>query len=409
MVRSRAYRVLVAFPPSRIARGAKMRGIYRFLSEGANWRLNLLPEDEAPTVEAIKSRLEDVDGIIATGIADHRVADLVAAIDKPTVCIAMNCRARPNLMFVQSNREAIGHAAADVFLSRGHFRGFGYLPATVQSDWSRDRGLAFAEKVAAAGFACGVFAPRADKRDSASLVSWLKSLPLPAAVFAANDYRACDALAACREARLSVPSDIAVIGVDNDPIVCENAIPQLTSVQTDFERQGYLAAQLLHEMMSADAPLGSRTKYVGVGMVCLRDSTPKPACDGRLVQRAVEYINRNVRKGIGPMDVVRHLRVSRRLVEMRFREIRGETILNAILSARLEATRKALLQGDGQIADVCRECGWKSESRPKALFRAKFGCSMRDFRKRSGERELAVRAGYAVGRASASGMPRERA
>lgn len=389
MVRARAYRVLVAFPPSRIARGEKMRGIYRFLSEGANWLLNVLPEDEAPTVDAIESRLEGVDGIIVTGISDCRVADLVAAIDKPTVCIAMNCCARPNLMFVQSSREALGRAAADVFLSRGHFRGFGYLPATVQSDWSRGRGLAFSEKVVAAGFECGVFEPRAGERDSASLTSWLKSLPRPAAVFAANDYRACDALAACREAKLSVPKDVAVIGVDNDPIVCENAVPQLTSVQTDFELQGYLAAQLLHEMMSADAPLGPRTEFVGVSMVCLRNSTPKPTRDGRLVQRAVEYINRNVRKGIGPMDVVGHLHVSRRLAEMRFREVRGETILGTILSARLEATRKALLQGDGQIADICRKCGWKSESRPKALFRAKFGCSMRDFRKRSALSQLA--------------------
>lgn len=378
--KDRPFKVLIAFPPSRIARGEKMRGVYRFLSSGARWYLSIMPDDADITPSSLDSAIRGgIDGILITGKISSDVMRFISRIRLPCVCIALSCPRRVNIAFVAPNRANIGRTAANAFLSRGMFNGFGIVPQREPTEWMRERASAFAATIAKAGFSASEFGYHSPERDADALAVWLAALPRPAAVFAANDYRANDVLVACAKARLRVPFDVSVIGVDNDPTYCENTTPPLTSIQPDFEWQGFRAAELLHEIMSFAAPFPAVTERDTTAAVVWRASTPKLSANGRLVQRAVTFINQHAADGIRPMDVVRHLKVSRRLAEMRFREVRGETILEAIVSARLEATRAALLEGGASIAATCWKCGWRSENAPKPLFKRRYGVTMREF------------------------------
>ena len=137
-------------------------------------------------------------------------------------------------------------------------------------------------------------------------------LKRPAAVFAAYDDRVNDLLKTLSLKRVRVPQDIAVLGVDNDTLICENTHPRLSSVMPDFEGEGYLAAETLDSMMHGDGP-DSCVLLADIKDVVRRESTCELSSAGLLVQKAVVYIDRHALEGIGVEDVVRHLGCSHRL------------------------------------------------------------------------------------------------
>ena len=182
-------------------------------------------------------------------------------------------------------------------------------------------------------------------------------------------------------AGLRIPQDVAILGVGNTAAVCENAVPSISSIDPDYDLEGYLAAGHLDRIMSADCPQKAEHVYCGVKRVVARESAPgtNPRA-GLLVRKALTYIRANASRGIVAHDVVTHLHVSRSLADRRFREVLGKSILNVILDTRLEQTRFALLNSDEPISAICTRCGWKSENHPKKLFQKKYGMAMRDFR-----------------------------
>lgn len=216
-----------------------------------------------------------------------------------------------------------------------------------------------------------------------NLAKWLKRLPRPAAIMAADDSVAMDVLQACSAARLRVPSDIAVLGVDDEDFICENTTPPLSSIRPNFIEAGRLAAETLERMMRGGSQRrGEPTEITvkGENEVIRRASTTREASSGPLVQRAIAFIRQNAKRGIGVRDVVAHLRVSRSLADLRFREVRGESILSVITTARLTELKTQLANTDTPIGEITRSLGWTSENYPKNLFRKKFGISMKEYR-----------------------------
>ncbi|MBQ6246962.1 MAG: substrate-binding domain-containing protein, partial [Kiritimatiellae bacterium] len=144
---------------------------------------------------------------------------------------------------------------------------FQFEPYQRRQRWSRDRSQAFCELAKGTGLPCAVF--ETHERESpetraARLAGWLSKLPRPCGVFAVNDGTAWQVRAACRAARLSIPRDIAVVGVDNDPELCEDGSPALSSIQIDFERMGYVAARMLLENVLGKGNLSGEAALNGV-------------------------------------------------------------------------------------------------------------------------------------------------
>ena len=214
--------------------------------------------------------------------------------------------------------------------------------------------------------------------DRATLIKWLKSLPKPCGILAACDDRAYEIVDACRECGIRIPSEIGILGVNNDPLLCENASPRLSSVQPDFRREGYLAAQTLDRLMRNN-PATSQSLLVGIRQIVHRESTYPLSNSGMLVQKALSFIERNALRKFSVEDVARHLKISRSLLDLRFRELQHDTVHNAIIRARLEEVRRRLRSSADTIEKISLDCGWANVNSLKNAFKRTFGCSMREW------------------------------
>ena len=125
----------------------------------------------------------------------------------------------------------------------------GYPPTPING-WSKERQDAFVEYVGGRGATCAVFEdrPRGPHQWAAlqrSVSDWLLGLPKPVGVMAANDSRGRQVLEACREYGLRVPDDVAVIGVDNDELLCGLSTPPLSSRKRRSFRSAFFSEKSL--------------------------------------------------------------------------------------------------------------------------------------------------------------------
>ncbi len=272
-----------------------------------------------------------------------------------------------------------------MLMRQGIYKSYAYAGYRTDCDWSRDRGESFAKELAKEGHGCEMFdvARFGGKVENKTvLAEWLKSLRKPCGLLAACDDRSFEILDVCREVKIKVPAEIGIIGVNNDPILCENSEPRLSSIQPDFVGEGRLAAELLERIMAGYGLLGrERFRKVGIRTIVHRESTTSYSKAGRLVQKILAYINAEALTGIGVEDVSEKFKVSRSLLELRFRELQGESVYEAILRVRFEEVNRRLRQTDETISEITAACGWKNPAPPKALFKKRFGISMREYRK----------------------------
>ena len=384
---SPARRVVVALRMAGIAGQDKLNGIFEYLATGHRWSLHILRTRHECTAETIRTEIaKGADGFIV-GIpgTDDALREL-AKTNRPVVL--MNIDGGPlasrsqGVLSIRSDAVAVGREAASTLLSQGTCKSYGYVGYHTDEDWSIDRGNAFRAALAEAGFAVHAF-DRAHVKDRAedpsALRDWLRSLPRPCGIFAACDDRAFEIADACREAGLRIPSEIAILGVNNDPLLCENAEPQLSSIQPNFLREGFLAADTLERLMSGRREK-SRTILVGVKAVVHRESTFPLSQAGRLVQKALAFIDRHALRKIGVPDVASHLKVSPSLLSLRFRELQHESVYAAITRVRLDEVKRRLRATHDPIEKISADCGWDNVNALKNLFKRREGVSMRAWR-----------------------------
>ena len=378
-------KVLVALRMAGEAGQGKLSGIYRYMSEHEAWNLRIIESTDELTPDVIaRSLREEHDGyIVSIPNADGSFFDL-ANTDVPTVVMDLHnnplCERRSNIAFIRNDAKAIAEAAFRHLYAQGRFRSYAYIPAKEDERWSYARGAVFANCAASHGIVCHTYS------GDIELTAFLKSLEPPAAVFAATDIRANEILLAARIARIAVPRRLAVIGVDDNKLICKNATPQLSSVRPDFEEEGYLAARELDRLMNHAsrrvAPIHTPAIIrVGIKGISIRDSSAEETTAGKLVSRAANYIHDHATQGLSVDDVVRHMKVSRRLLYLRFSEQRGETILAAIRKRQLEEATKLLRTTRLSTEKIADLCGFANANVLRNLFKRTFSASMRDYRK----------------------------
>lgn len=364
--------VVILFPTTRISRVDKMRGVFKFIAETKAWTIDILQGEPSAAT------MREADGFLATGLLPEKTMRRLRQTDKPTVFIELENPRTVNVSHVFSDTDAFARQVAGYFLKQGLYKGFVMLlpPDARPFHQSCLRSLRPIFTKAHVPFSPVAAAGEIDFSQT------------PLAVYAPNDELAAETIHRCQALGLNVPRDVSVLGFSNDVIFCENHRPSISSVDPDFERQGYLAARELARLMSARPPAKGRRLPVGILQIAERESTHLPQTGEALVRKALTFIRENARSSIGVMDVVRHLRVSRRLAELRFHERYDSSIRTAVLRFRLEATRAELRRSGDSIAKVCERCGWKSENGPKKLFRKFYKMSMRDYRARPSASDL---------------------
>ena len=234
--------------------------------------------------------------------------------------------------------------------------------------------------------------------------AWLKGLPKPTAVFCAWDSVAAEMVGAAKKEKIKIPSQMVLLGVDNDETYCSSASTQISSIEFDAENEGRMAMDLLLKMMSRRKGRTPRTICCGsVKRIVERESTRPPVPAAYLIERAMSFISENATKGIGPQDVAAHLGISRTLLDLRFREMGSATVGQLLSERRLAALSVHLRKSKAPISRLAKECGFGSINHAKAVFKKRFGMTMRDWRRNQRDGASGL---HAKGRCSRCGMCR---
>ncbi len=208
--------------------------------------------------------------------------------------------------------------------------------------------------------------------------NWLMDIPRPFGLFAANDTWASVFEELCLECGMRIPDDIAILGVDNDDLVCETAHPPLSSVQTPGQVIGYEAARLLDARMGG-ATVPDVTQFPPMQIV-ERESTGTPSQTSRPVACALQYIRDHASQPASVADIVRAAHVSRRKLEVAFREELGRTILEELHQAHVERARHLLLETDFTMPAIAEASGFPSATRFGIVFRRVVGIPPTEYR-----------------------------
>ncbi len=244
--------------------------------------------------------------------------------------------------------------------------------------WSRARGRAFHAISVAAGAECRLFRHVADRAvREARLAKWIAALPHHTAIFAANDFAAADVVAAACAAGRAIPQDLTLIGVDNNPALCETVSPTITSIQLDHERAGYLAAGILGEQRACGDGIAVAASPL---LAVRRESTGGTGRRVPHVLAAVEEIRRKACAGLTARDVIARAPGSKSLFNLRFREAMGHSVHDEIEHVRFEKVFTLLTQTDTAIGAIASLCGYRSSIALHKAFRIRTGLSMRAWR-----------------------------
>lgn len=362
----------------------RLAGIYRYAA-GAGWHVQVIEHGLTALPVSKALAFWHPDGCIVERSVmdspDFRAADFR---DTPVVYCDANPKRlrRPCVCVVHDSSETATLAAREL-LSLG-LRHLAFVGNIIPRDWSNRRRKVMAAEAKAAGCSFHAFDPGGSDSIAAffaSIRAWLRALPRPCGLLAANDISGDLVLQACRMEGIAVPDEIAVIGIDNDTLVCRHSIPTLTSVMPDFEQSGFLAAQLLDEAMAGNRE--PRTVKFGAAHVVRRNSTVKFERRDGAVRRAVVRIREASGADISPAEICREIGGSRRGAEYRFRAATGRSIGEVLAEARIERAKTLLLERDLPIEALAAECGYGDSSSLRRAFRKATGLSMRDWRKTS--------------------------
>jgi len=379
--------VVVAFRLAGEPGRRKLGGFLRYINEHQlDWRLRFTRTSEDFSDRFVASFPErQVDGVVFSIPEAKDGARALSALDLPTVTLdifdetLLKGRTR-NLVYIHGNSEDCGRSAARNLMSQGLFKSYGFVADLQDYDWSKLRGAAFMSEIKDNGLPILRYTTRSKGYDLPNLANWIARLPKPVGVFAACDDRALQVIEACREVGASIPGDVAVLGVDNDEMLCTNTTPTLSSVQPDHDACGYLAAERLAALMDGETLAVPEHHLIGVKEIVNRESTSATSNAGRLVQRALAFIRTHAAEAIKPHDVATYLNVSRSLADLRFRELQGESIGDAIRRYRLEEVRRRLVTTKDTIESIATACHFTKLSRLKEAFAAECGCSMEAYR-----------------------------
>jgi LacI family transcriptional regulator len=365
------------------------RGIVDFAQSHANWRFFFDPELHSISLASLEHCRVDAAFIFWSTPKDTEVARRIRI---PVVNLSSEVE-KTGLPTVLADSRVMGRLAAEHLLGRGfkHLAYFGRRGAW----YSKLRAQGFQEAVTAAGRTCKLFedAPLSRHRTD-DLRKWmdvvearLRKLPLPLGLFVVHDHRARIVMELCHLAGLRVPDDVAIVGANDDTIVCELCRPSLSSVPNNGWEVGYKAAQEMHRLLQGGRP-SKRTIFVQPGALVFRDSTNTIVIDDPEVRTAAQFIRRRIEETptvpLSIEEVVATVAVSRRWLEQRFPKFLGCSIKQYMDEARVRMA-KQLLSRTGtpkvRLYEIAEKCGFENDQRFRAVFKRLVGVTPAQHRK----------------------------
>ena len=291
-------------------------------------------------------------------------------------------RSIPN---ITADYDLTGSMVAKRFLSRGfkNFAFFGYHNVC----WSDERYEGFRKPIEEAGLEKNLHFYNVQEinhiwaYNAPLLAGWLKKLPKPIGIMACDDNQGNILVQACNYHGIKIPSEVAVIGVDNDEIICNLTYPALSSVDVNIEGGGYEVARLAERMVKERDFRGEDIVLHPMHIVSRTSSNIYSTKDADVLA-ALEYISANREHKISVGDILKQVPLSRRLLEQRFLKVTGYTIYKYISLMRMERFAQLLISSKDSIADIAARLDEPDTKSISRRFQALWGCTPSEYRQR---------------------------
>ena len=372
-------RIVLLVETSRAFGRQLIMGIARYSRLNGPWSFYKEPID-------LKSSIPHLTGWKPDGIImrDSLITKELLKLKIPTLLAIHSSKYPKDLPVIRTDSRSIAKMASRHFFEKGlknyAFCGFD------DYDWSKERKLYFIRFNKEAGYKTHIYLPpkRVKKNDweneQQHVSEWIKVLPKPVGIFACNDDRGQHILEICKLINLKVPEDVAVIGVDNDPMICEIGDPPLTSIALNVESAGYEAAKLLDQLIEKKK-ITKKQILVSPSHIVQRQSSDILAVNDEEVASAIRFIKENAKNKIHINEVVNATGISRRTLEKRFRKTIHRSIYDEIRSIRIEWIAKLLIETDLPISQITSLFNFTDIEHISRYFKKEKDIGLREFRK----------------------------
>ena len=368
--RKRVKHIALALPLDIVFVERLLPGILDFARDQGGWVFTRIPERLTSSFEWLRNWEGDGAFVLISNKTDVKVAQ---SLPIPIVNVGGYVK-DARVPTVTLDQQMVGRLAAEHLLAR-RFHRFGYYG--VRDLWySEQRRIGFETALLEAGYKCSsiestnlIRSPWDWRRVGGQLARWLRSLQLPVGIMASWDLRAQMLSEACTMIGLRVPEDVAIVGVDNDPIACEFCIPQLTSVSRNDREVGWQAANLLSQLLQGKRSL-KLPILIPPDRVVARRSTDTLVIEDAEVARIVQQVRDHLNEVFGVERILRLSPLSRRQLEQRFRRSVGSSPYAFLNELRVERAKLLLAQSHKRaLTTVASECGFSELRRFRMVFR----------------------------------------
>jgi LacI family transcriptional regulator len=360
--RQRLRHVAVFVESSRSVGYDLLMGVARYNYEREGWTIIYEPRSlESPLPRWLGNWRGD--GILAR-VTTRQQAAILQATGLPVIDLRGVLADTP-FPLVQGDNRAVAQLAFTHLRERGLVH-FAYCGLSPSQHWHQSRrGEEFRRVVEEAGFFCPIYYFQTKQTDwdqeQNQLAAWLRAQPKPLGILACYDDRGYQVLDACRRNGLPVPEEAAVLGVDDDPILCKMAIPPMSSIRFDNQKAGYLAASLLDRLMDGQAAPPQPILFQPSAVVCRR-STDIYAFDDPVMNRVLRFMGDHACEGLRVHDLpsVAHLSLSE--LERRFHRYLGRTPKAELLRVQVEQAKRLLRDTSLALKIIAHRAGFSSEA-----------------------------------------------
>ncbi len=372
-------RIVLLVETSRAFGRGLIMGIARYSKIHGPWSFYKEPID-------LKSSIPHLTGWKPDGIImrDSLVTKELLNLKIPTILAIHDSSYPKELPVIKTDSQAIAKLASNHLIEKGlkYFAFFGFD----NYDWLKERRFYFSRFNTEAGYKTHIYTPRIRiKKDEweseqQEVCDWVNALPKPVGIFACNDDHGQHILEVCKLINLKVPEDVAVIGVDNDPMICDISDPPLTSIALNVEAAGYEAAKLMDNMIVSQK-LSGKQVMVSPSYVVQRQSTDILAVKDNDVSKAMKFFKKIAKFKFSVEDVVKATNVNRRVLERRFKTAIHRSIYDEIQNIRVELIAKLLIETDLSISQITSYFNFTDAEHISRYFKRKKGIGLREFRK----------------------------
>jgi len=350
-------------------------------AQASRWTLLICPRDNQRRLRLPKGWQGD--GVLVL-LRDQSMAQHVCRAKVPAVDVGFEMPHETWLGRVATDDVKRAEMAFEHLRDRGLRHYACYAPPNGR--YPHHRADLFRQTAEASGFKCELFTSRIKQKQSSWLddyqqaSAWIAKLPLPLGVFASDPYPARQLAEICQLAEIRIPDDLALMSGDNDDLLCNVACPPISSVELASHAIGYEACEMLCWMIKTDQ-VAEKPKLIPPLRVISRHSTDILAVADDDLAEILRFIRARANEGVRVSDIIETFPISRRSLEIRFRELLNRTPAEEIRRVRLESARTLVIETDLSIASIAHRCGFSNGASVSHAFRKYFDMTPGELRR----------------------------